>query len=117
VEYDAGKRSFVFDAAIYGHNTVKNALIAAQHGKCCFCERKTGNDGDVEHLRPKSGWRQTAGGRLNRPGYWLAYRWDNLFLSCSACNQRHKRDLFPLVDAAKRAKIHADNTASKLHCL
>ena len=111
-EYDAGQRTFSFDAAIYGGETVKNALIKAQHGKCCFCERKTGKDGDVEHFRPKAGCRQTSKGPLLRPGYyWLAYDWDNLFLSCSACNQRHKRNFFPLADPAKRAGSHTDDVA------
>lgn len=32
--YDAGTRKFKFDKTIYGHKTVKNALIKAQHGKC-----------------------------------------------------------------------------------
>jgi uncharacterized protein (TIGR02646 family) len=109
-EYDAGKRKFAFDSTIYGHRTVKEALLAAQHKKCCFCERMTGNDGDVEHFRPKSGWRQSAGGKLNLPGYyWLAYDWNNLFLSCSACNQRHKRNHFPLANPVRRARIHTDD--------
>jgi uncharacterized protein (TIGR02646 family) len=109
-EYDAGKRTFAFDAAIYGSETVKNALIKAQHGKCCFCERKTGKDGDVEHFRPKAGYRQAPKGPLLRPGYyWLAYDWDNLLLACSACNQRHKRNLFPLTDPDQRATSHTDD--------
>ena len=85
-DYDAGKRIFSFDVGIYGSNAVKNALIKAQHGKCCFCERKAGKDGDVEHFRPKAGYRQTKSGALLRPGYyWLTYEWDNLLLSCSEC--------------------------------
>jgi uncharacterized protein (TIGR02646 family) len=113
-EYDAGKRTFAFDAAIYGSETVKHALIKAQHGKCCFCERKTGQDGDVEHFRPKAGYRQTPKGPLLRPGYyWLAYDWDNLLLACSACNQRHKRNLFPLTDPDQRATSHTDDVTQE----
>src|SRR5579871_282557 len=56
-EYDAGRLKFAFDADIYGDETVKAALIAAQHGKCVFCERKTGKDGGSEHFRPKAGYR------------------------------------------------------------
>ncbi len=108
--YDTGKRKFTFDATIYGHKTVKKALIEAQYGKCCFCERKTGEDGDVEHFRPKAGCRQRSSDPLLRPGYyWLAYDWENLFLSCSACNQRHKRSLFPLF-TDKRALSHDEDT-------
>ena len=113
-EYDTGQRTFAFDASIYGDDTVKDALIAAQHGKCCFCERKTGKDGDGEHFRPKAGCRQTAKSRMLRPGYyWLAYDWDNLFLSCSACNQRHKSNLFPLANPEQRARTHTDDVAQE----
>ena len=53
-DYDAGTKVFNFDAALYGHPAVKQALVDAQHGKCCFCERKIGGEGDVEHFRPKA---------------------------------------------------------------
>lgn len=109
-DYDVGLRAFVFDIGIYGDETVKSALIAAQHGKCCFCERKVGKDGDVEHFRPKAGYRQTPRGPLMRPGYyWLAYDWENLLLSCSACNQRHKRNHFPIANPVHRAVTHTDD--------
>ena len=101
---------FNFDAGIYGHATVKQALIEAQYGKCCFCERKIGADGDVEHFRPKAAVRQNNASPLMKPGYyWLAYEWDNLLLSCSACNQRHKKNLFPLVNPNNRAAAHNDS--------
>lgn len=104
-----GTRVFNFDAGVYGHPTVKQALIAAQHGKCCFCERKTGEGGDVEHFRPKAAVRQNRNTPLLRPGYyWLAYDWDNLLLACSECNQRHKKNLFPLLDPNTRARSHND---------
>ena len=66
----------------------------------------------MEHFRPKAGCRQTTNSRLLRPGYyWLAYDWDNLFLSCSACNQRHKRNLFPLAYPDQRAHSHTEDIA------
>jgi uncharacterized protein (TIGR02646 family) len=106
-EYDARTRKFDFDGALYGHSAVKRALVDAQHGKCCFCESKTGMDGDVEHYRPKAGFSQAKGQRIQGPGYyWLAYEWSNLLLCCSICNQRFKRSLFPLADASRRAKSH-----------
>jgi uncharacterized protein (TIGR02646 family) len=99
-----------FDATIYGHDEVKQSLIAAQHGKCAFCERMIYDDGDVEHFRPKAACCQGSRARMLRPGYyWLAYDWDNLLLSCSACNQRSKRNQFPLVDTSKRARSHHDD--------
>ncbi|UJB68323.1 hypothetical protein HRE53_17425 [Acaryochloris sp. 'Moss Beach'] len=109
-DYQSGTKTFSFSNKIYGHKSVKEALIRAQHKKCCFCERLVGDDGDVEHFRPKSAYIQKKGEKLNRPGYyWLAYEWDNLYLSCSACNQRQKRNLFPLVDPTTRAHSHTDD--------
>jgi uncharacterized protein (TIGR02646 family) len=104
-DYQSGTKKFSFSSSIYNHSTVKEALVEAQHQKCCFCERTVGNDGDVEHFRPKSAYSQNK--KLERPGYyWLAYDWDNLYLSCSACNQRQKKNLFPITDTKKRAQLH-----------
>jgi len=108
--FDAGQREFTFNNGIYGHPEVKLALRHAQDGKCCFCESKIDHIsyGDVEHYRPKAGWIQDTE-KLNRPGYyWLAYDWDNLLLSCQICNQRHKKNFFPLLDKDERALSHAD---------
>ncbi|MBF2049614.1 MAG: hypothetical protein IGS54_19990 [Elainella sp. C42_A2020_010] len=105
--YQSGKKTFSFASSIYAHESVKQALIAAQRQKCCFCERLIGTDGDVEHFRPKQAYKQALGEPLQRPGYyWLAYEWDNLYLSCPSCNQRHKQNLFPLQNPAERATDH-----------
>jgi uncharacterized protein (TIGR02646 family) len=92
------------------------ALCAMQHGKCAFCEATplAVSDGDVEHFRPKGSVQQTDDDPLERPGYyWLAYDWMNLMLSCGRCNQRHKKNLFPLFDPARRAKTPQDTIASE----
>ena len=48
------------------------------------------------------------------PGYyWLAYEWDNLYLSCTGCNQRQKQNLFPLQDPSKRATNHTQSIAQE----
>jgi GIY-YIG catalytic domain len=57
-DYHNGTKKFNFADSIYNDRTVKDALIAAQHQKCCFCERLIGKDGDVEHFRPKSAYSQ-----------------------------------------------------------
>jgi uncharacterized protein (TIGR02646 family) len=114
--FDMGDKNFEsrdFDSGIYGHHEVKDALIQIQHGKCCFCESKILHIsyGDVEHYRPKAGWVQD-NEKLNKPGYyWLAYEWDNLLLSCQICNQRNKKNYFPLISGSKRALSHHDNTS------
>ncbi len=107
--YEAGLSTFDFKSRIYGAKSVKNALIRAQHGKCCFCEAKITHVayGDVEHFRPKAGYRQCGDDPLARPGYyWLAYAWSNLYLACQLCNQRYKKNLFPLLDADHRCRDH-----------
>lgn len=103
-----GQREFEFDRKIYGDKTVKDALIEAQHEKCFLCESKiTHIDyGDVEHFRPKKAFRQGDKESLVRPGYyWLAYDWKNLFLACKLCNQRHKKNLFPLANSKVRTEL------------
>ncbi|MDB5306405.1 MAG: hypothetical protein JWO38_607 [Gemmataceae bacterium] len=107
--------TFDFDPTIYAHDEVKSALRKAQYDKCAFCESKVTHIcyGDVEHYRPKAGFRQHETDHLNRPGYyWLAYAWENLFLSCQLCNQRFKRELFPLLIPRQRARSHK-GTVSK----
>ena len=113
-DYDAGRREFAFDKKIYGHRTVKQALMRAQHDKCCYCERKVDRYDDVEHFRPKACYQQTAGGALQTPGYYaLAYDWENLLVSCAICNRSHKRNLFPLADPSRRAVLPADAIADE----
>lgn len=107
--YDGGSTTFSFDRDLYGHDTVKEDLIQAQHGKCAFCEAKINHIsyGDVEHFRPKAGYRQHPDDPLGRPGYyWLAYVWSNLYLSCQLCNQRFKKNSFPLEDGGQRCRNH-----------
>jgi len=118
--YQSGTSKFNFDEAIYGHKSVKEQLIAEQYGKCCFCEADfTANGyGDVEHFRPKGGYTVNRTSKLIRPGYyWLAYDWTNLFLSCEICNQRHKKNFFPLADESSRAKSHADDYRTESNLL
>ena len=105
-----------FDEKIYGHKDVKAALLAAQHGKCAYCETKlTREYGRVEHFRPKSGWQQRRGHPVSRPGYfWLAYTWDNLCVSCEKCNDNgHKGTLFPLANPGLRTRPERPDTASE----
>ena len=115
-DYRTGARTFDVVRDIYGAKSVKNALKKDQHSKCAFCEAKVDHVayGDVEHFRPKKGFRQIDTDDLGRPGYyWLAYAWGNLFFACQICNQRHKRNLFPLTDAGDRARSNHDAIAEE----
>lgn len=115
-DYLNGSKKFDFVSSIYGAKSVKKALVKAQHQKCCFCESKVTHIayGDVEHFRPKGGFRQDKDDALGKPGYyWLAYKWGNLFFSCQICNQRFKGNLFPLSNAVHRARSHHDDVAQE----
>ena len=108
--YRAGTTTFDFDRDIYAHPSVKSALLAAQHRKCCYCESEFRGTsyGAVEHFRPKGAVRTGHGMPILHPGYyWLAYEWENLLVSCEVCNT-NKGTLFPLVDESKRARSHHD---------
>lgn len=92
--------------SIYGSAPVKKALLKAQNHKCAYCETRFVRDyGQVEHYRPKAGWKQMRSDEFQRPGYfWLAYEWTNLLVSCAMCNDAgHKANLFPLIDPSLRA--------------
>lgn len=107
--FDKGEIKFDFDNQIYGHETVKSVLKKSQHDKCFLCESKVTHvsSGDVEHFRPKGGYRQSAQHKLQKPGYfWLAYEWRNLFFVCELCNRRFKKNLFPLLKTKSRCTSH-----------
>lgn len=106
-----GNKRLHVAATIYNDRALKDLLIAEQHEKCCYCERYflDNNPGDVEHFRPKNGYKQyKADKRLTKPGYyWLAYEWSNLFFACNNCNRSYKRNYFPLQNPITgRAQSH-----------
>ena len=78
----------------------KKQLLAETGGKCAYCEAPTSGVafGDVEHYRPKSMY------------WWLAYCYDNYLASCQLCNQKFKRDVFPVQNKKMRAPIIRRNT-------
>ncbi len=102
---------------IYAARDVKQQLRVDQYQKCAYCETcfVHSSPGDVEHYRPKAGYRQTATGRVQGPGYyWLAYDWQNLLFACEDCNRARKRQLFPLAnDPTGRARTHHDSLAQE----
>ncbi|EHO12579.1 HNH endonuclease family protein [Myroides odoratimimus] len=115
VSFVADKEGFLkktskelFDSSIYAHNDVKKKLIEFQKNKCCFCESevRSVSHGDVEHYRPKGGWCNNEGTEIQKPGYFmLAYDWTNLMFSCQICNQRYKKNFFPLSNSECRIVI------------
>lgn len=88
-----------------GHWTepdVRGVLYAMQGRICTFCGADISEAGiDVEHFRPKGNVAEDAA----HGGYWwLAYELSNYMLSCTICNQRLKKDRFPLLDPAQRVR-------------
>jgi uncharacterized protein (TIGR02646 family) len=89
---------------------IRKDLVDRFQSKCAYCETslELNSIGEIENFRPKGGARG-----LNRQDYaplhywWLAYEWDNLLLACQICNQKYKRDYFPLENESNRAWIGA----------
>ena len=97
-----------FDTSVL--NSIKKDLLKLCNGKCAYCESKLGviSDGDIENFRPKSGARGLNSNDYAPQHYWwLAYEWDNLLIACQICNQKYKRDYFPLENEELRANIGA----------
>lgn len=105
--YNQGIAKFEFDRNIYSHDNIKDQLIKQQHGKCALCEQHilSIDYGDVEHFRPKGGYVQK-NEKINHPGYFkLAYDFKNLMLCCKNCNQKNKKNFFPIRRIEQRANI------------
>ncbi len=66
------------DSSKYAHEDIKNALRRMSHGKCFYCEYRPDDGGQVDHYIEVS---EDAS---------QAFDWDNLYLSCSQCNQAKK---------------------------
>lgn len=101
-----------FEFKVFRSKEVKSALYDLFQGKCAWCESRINStaSGDICHYRPKGGVAESR----KHPGYWwLANQWENLLLSCPACNRPHqyngviagKSSRFPLEDEAQRAFV------------
>lgn len=107
---------------LYSHESVKKALERLFNEKCAYCEIQVtvGHDIDKEHFRPKAMVKDSMNETV--PGYyWLSADWNNLFLSCTHCNQWREQPIqnglismigkanqFPLLHESKRAKSPSD---------
>jgi uncharacterized protein (TIGR02646 family) len=117
ISYQSGTKRLMIAEGIYAHPTVRKALELRQHAKCCYCEaqpEKPYAHLHVEHWRPKAYSKQFRDAEELRPGYyWLAYDWDNLFLSCHFCNSSNKGNIFPLSNPDARARNHHADLAAE----
>lgn len=72
----------------YNTPEVNAALFEMFHGKCYICENKDCTSYQIEHLRPHKG------------NIELKYDWNNLFLSCSHCNNIKREKYDPILDCS-----------------
>lgn len=90
---DSGKK---LQFSAHWNNTDVRGALYAQHGKVCSycgCHLPRNDRGDVEHYRPKGKVKEAP----EHGGYWwLAYAYENYFISCSPCNRTRKGFRFPL---------------------
>lgn len=99
-EHDYKQIRFKFDSIIWMKS--KEDLRNLFGSKCAYCESQIDGSsfGVVDHFRPKSS-SVDLDGKQSDGYWWLAYDWNNLYLSCEVCN-RHKRNKFPV--EGKRAE-------------
>jgi uncharacterized protein (TIGR02646 family) len=91
----------------------KEELLKMFNSRCAYCECfvTVGNRGDIEHFRPKGEF-TTLKAETIKPGYyWLASDWENLYLSCTNCNQS---TTFKILDANNPGHI-IEKTAGKMN--
>jgi hypothetical protein len=106
---DLRQKLFTFEP-LYGSDMVRSALFRLFSDKCAFCESPLGESADsavVHHFRPLQE-AVDADGQVSRPHYWwLAYKWENLYLACQACATAAGAQ-FPVADEGLRARIGAE---------
>jgi len=98
------EESFKFKFYSAYKDQYKDDLLKMFNSRCAYCECfvTVGGRGDIEHFRPK-GECTALDSKVVRPGYyWLAADWDNLYLSCTNCNQS---TTFKILDANNPGEI------------
>ncbi len=72
----------------YAHKEIKDSLYAMSYGKCFYCESKlSGGNKEVDHFVEVA------------IDHSKAYEWDNLYLSCTNCNDKIDHKAIPVTDA------------------
>lgn len=89
------QRSYQFRNEIFFDSEVKEALRLLFHDKCAYCEIPLYGRGTYDHFRPKAGALGLDGALDPDHYWWLAYRWENLYLACEKCNFK-KGNKFPV---------------------
>ena len=94
---------FSFDVGVYASQEVFKALDRLFLSKCAFCESAafTSARPEAVHLRPPQNSLGVGGNVAQDHYWWLAYEWENLYLSCPACAQA-RGTRFPVVRTSGR---------------
>lgn len=104
---------------IWSTDDNKKILSKMQFGKCGYCDSILDeNAPHIDHFYPKSQISKFEGGKsipfhpqytgrkqtiLTINGFWwLAYDWNNYVLTCSTCNGKFKKDIFPIKEKLKK---------------
>ena len=100
------KKSIGSNVSTFGNlrkTDVFPAVLQLFSEKCAYCETPVISMlADIDHFRPRASVAEDA----RHPGYWwLANRWDNIFLACRVCNAAERGIGFPLEDEKLRAFI------------
>lgn len=76
------------DSSKYGHNDIRERLNSCSFNKCFYCESKLkGTLKEIDHYIEVS------------IDHSKAYDWDNLYLSCSNCNDKIDHNAIPVTEA------------------
>lgn len=112
LEKERRQRRFSFDRSLLEAPDLGQALHSLFKGKCAFCESPVQLwEFAPGHLRPTSNARDPFRETVDPNHYWwLAYRWENLFLVCGMCRQnlgaqfptRRDRASYPQTGSALR---------------
>lgn len=97
---ERARRRPPLNSKIWTAATVRQQVTGIFQSKCAYCEipLNGSNAGDVSHHRPLGnavGFRDESDVATPDHYSWFAYEWENIFLSCIACN-RAKRNFFPV---------------------
>jgi len=106
---------------------LKPNLKKLSYGKCWYSEaRNVGEDGHVDHFRPKNHSCSIDKGVINQDGYWwLAFDYRNYRFCCTHCNciridgseSLGKGDYFPLLDESVAARDPHNDISLESPCL
>lgn len=76
------------DSSKYAHKEIKDTLYAMSYGKCFYCETKlSGGNKEVDHFIEVA------------IDHSKAYEWENLYLTCSNCNDKIDHAAIPVAEA------------------